>query len=105
MFKGLLLIKKENIPIIFLFVAFVSRLQSGPNTENIHIIADLYAEVLGVLAHTRFQSVRKRFFTELKELRSEPQNVQTTQVKPLPTPFPSLIGQTEGLECVVCMYV
>ncbi|XP_071510567.1 protein furry homolog-like [Diadema antillarum] len=63
------------------FRHFKSRegLQSGPNTENIHIIADLYAEVLGVMAHTRFQSVRKRFFTELKELRSEPQNVQTTQ--------------------------
>ncbi|XP_033646304.1 protein furry homolog-like isoform X1 [Asterias rubens] len=54
-------------------------LQSGPNTENFHIIADLYAEVLGVLAKTRFMSVRKRFLIELKELRSEPQNVQTTQ--------------------------
>ena len=56
-----------------------SSLQAGPNTENFHIIADLYAEVLGVLAQTRFMSVRKRFLTELKELRSEPQNVQTTQ--------------------------
>ncbi|XP_038055333.1 protein furry homolog-like isoform X2 [Patiria miniata] len=54
-------------------------LQAGPNTENFHIIADLYAEVLGVLAKTRFMSVRKRFLIELKELRSEPQNVQTTQ--------------------------
>ncbi|XP_041471022.1 protein furry homolog isoform X2 [Lytechinus variegatus] len=63
------------------FRHFKSRegLQSGVNTENIHIIADLYAEVLGVMAQTRFLSVRKRFFTELKELRSEPQNVQTTQ--------------------------
>ena len=26
----------------------------GPNAANIHIIADLYAEVLGVLAHSRW---------------------------------------------------
>ncbi len=61
------------------FVWLSYSLQSGPNTENFHIIADLYAEVLGVLAKTRFMSVRKRFLIELKELRSEPQNVQTTQ--------------------------
>ncbi|XP_033097375.1 protein furry homolog [Anneissia japonica] len=54
-------------------------LQAGPNAENFHIIADLYAEVLGVVAQTRYMSVRKRFLSELKELRSEPQNVQTTQ--------------------------
>ncbi|XP_071950730.1 protein furry homolog-like isoform X2 [Antedon mediterranea] len=54
-------------------------LQAGPNAENFHIIADLYAEVLGVVAQTRYMSIRKRFLSELKELRSEPQNVQTTQ--------------------------
>lgn len=33
------------------------------------MVADLYAEVLGVLAQSRFLSVRKRFMAELKELR------------------------------------
>ena len=34
---------------------------------NAYIIAALYAEVIGVLAQTRFHSVRKRFLTEFKE--------------------------------------
>lgn len=42
---------------------------SGTNTGNVHIIADLYAEVIGVLAQSKFQAVRKKFVTELKELR------------------------------------
>lgn len=33
------------------------------------MVADLYAEVLGVLAQSRFLSVRTRFMAELKELR------------------------------------
>lgn len=35
------------------------------------MVADLYAEVLGVLAQSRFLSVRKRFMAELKELRAK----------------------------------
>ncbi|XP_025416970.1 protein furry isoform X3 [Sipha flava] len=45
--------------------------QSCPNAPNIHMVADLYAEVLGVLAQSRFLSVRKRFMAELKELRAK----------------------------------
>lgn len=41
-------------------------LQSNPNAANVHIIADLYAEVIGVLAQSRFASVKKRFTAELK---------------------------------------
>ncbi len=41
----------------------------GPNAANIHMIADLYAEVLGVLATSRFLSIKRRFFAELRELR------------------------------------
>nr|CAD7427510.1 unnamed protein product [Timema monikensis] len=54
-------------------------IQSGPNAANIHIIADLYAEVIGVLAQSRFLSVRKRFMGELKELKSKEPNPSTTQ--------------------------
>ncbi|VVC93780.1 unnamed protein product, partial [Leptidea sinapis] len=54
-------------------------LQSNPNAANIHIIADLYAEVIGVLAQSRFASVRKRFTAELKELKSREQSPHTTQ--------------------------
>lgn len=42
------------------------RLQSNPNAANVHLIADLYAEVVAVLAQSRFASVKKRFTAELK---------------------------------------
>lgn len=54
-------------------------LQTNPNAHNIHMIADLYAEVIGVLAQSRFASVRKRFMTELKELRAKEASPHTTQ--------------------------
>lgn len=55
------------------------RIQNEPNAANIHIIADLYAEVIGVLAQSRFMSVRKRFMVELKELRAKEPGPHTTQ--------------------------
>lgn len=54
-------------------------LQTNPNAHNIHMIADLNAEVIGVLAQSRFGSVRKRFMTELKELRAKEPSPHTTQ--------------------------
>lgn len=55
--------------------------QTGPNAQNVNIIADLYAEVMGVLAQSRFQSVRKRFVAELKELRcKEPSPITTHSI-------------------------
>ncbi|EDW40901.1 GM24851 [Drosophila sechellia] len=54
-------------------------LQNNPNALNIHMIADLYAEVIGVLAQSRFASVRKRFMSELKELRGKEVSPTTTQ--------------------------
>jgi hypothetical protein len=45
----------------------------------VHTVADLYAEVIGVLAHSRFLSVRKRFMLELKELRAREPSSHTTQ--------------------------
>jgi len=54
-------------------------IQNEPNAANIHIIADLYAEVIGVLAQSRFMSVRKRFMVELKELRAKEPGPHTTQ--------------------------
>uniref|UniRef100_A0A1B6DZ54 Protein furry n=1 Tax=Clastoptera arizonana TaxID=38151 RepID=A0A1B6DZ54_9HEMI len=53
--------------------------QSNPNASNIHTVADLYAEVMGVLAQSRFLSVRKRFVAELKELRVKEPSSNTTQ--------------------------
>ncbi|XP_067086162.1 protein furry homolog-like isoform X6 [Osmerus mordax] len=52
---------------------------SGPNTSNVHIIADLYAEVIGVLTQSKFQAVRKKFTTELKELRVKEQSPHVIQ--------------------------
>uniref|UniRef100_A0A3Q0T083 Furry homolog, like n=1 Tax=Amphilophus citrinellus TaxID=61819 RepID=A0A3Q0T083_AMPCI len=51
----------------------------GPNTGNVHIIADLYAEVIGVLTQSKFQAVRKKFITELKELRQKEQSSHVVQ--------------------------
>ncbi|XP_061439279.1 protein furry homolog-like isoform X4 [Rhineura floridana] len=52
---------------------------SGTNTGNVHVIADLYAEVIGVLAQSKFQAVRKKFVTELKELRQKEQSPHVVQ--------------------------
>uniref|UniRef100_A0A8C7ZEK0 Furry homolog b (Drosophila) n=1 Tax=Oryzias sinensis TaxID=183150 RepID=A0A8C7ZEK0_9TELE len=51
----------------------------GPNTGNMHIVADLYAEVVGVVAQSRFPAVRKRFISELKELRQKEQSPYVIQ--------------------------
>ncbi|XP_050300806.1 protein furry isoform X2 [Anthonomus grandis grandis] len=53
-------------------------IQNNPNSTNIHMICDLYAEVIGVLAQSRFMSVRTRFMAELKELRSREPSPATT---------------------------
>ena len=55
------------------------RLETNPNGANMHLIADLYAEVVGVLVQSRFHSVRQRFMTELKELRGKETGIHTTQ--------------------------
>lgn len=55
--------------------------QNNPNLPNINMIADLYAEVIGVLAQSRFQSVRKRFMSEFMELRAkEPSPITTHSI-------------------------
>lgn len=54
-------------------------IQNCPNAYNIHIIADLYGEVVGTLAQSRFASIKKRFISELKELRSKEPSSHTTQ--------------------------
>uniref|UniRef100_A0A4W3K672 FRY microtubule binding protein n=1 Tax=Callorhinchus milii TaxID=7868 RepID=A0A4W3K672_CALMI len=51
----------------------------GPNTGNMHIIADLYAEVIGVLAQSKFPAVKKKFMSELKELRQKEQSPYVVQ--------------------------
>ncbi|EFN81826.1 Protein furry-like protein-like [Harpegnathos saltator] len=67
----------ENIA--FKHFKYREGIQNEPNAANIHIIADLYAEVIGVLAQSRFMSVRKRFMVELKELRAKELGPHTTQ--------------------------
>lgn len=53
--------------------------QLDPNRENYQFIADLYAEVLGVLAQVYFISVRRRFGSEMIVLRSEPHTEHTSK--------------------------
>ncbi|XP_070197468.1 protein furry-like isoform X3 [Littorina saxatilis] len=54
-------------------------LQTNPNAANINVIADLYAEVIGVLAASRFSAVRKKFNGELRELKLRDQTPYTAQ--------------------------
>ncbi|XP_039601673.1 protein furry homolog isoform X2 [Polypterus senegalus] len=51
----------------------------GPNTGNMHIVADLYAEVVGVLSQSKFPAVKKKFMAELKELRQKEQSPYVVQ--------------------------
>uniref|UniRef100_A0A8C8HTB3 Protein furry homolog n=1 Tax=Oncorhynchus tshawytscha TaxID=74940 RepID=A0A8C8HTB3_ONCTS len=51
----------------------------GPNTGNMHIVADLYAEVIGVLSQAKFPAVKKKFMFELKELRQKEQSPYVVQ--------------------------
>ncbi|KAK3798079.1 hypothetical protein RRG08_034635 [Elysia crispata] len=54
-------------------------LQANPNQSNINVVADLYAEVIGVLATSRFLAVRKKFISELRELKLRDQTPYTAQ--------------------------
>ncbi|XP_075892588.1 protein furry homolog isoform X2 [Nelusetta ayraudi] len=51
----------------------------GPNTGNMHTVADLYAEIIGVLAQSKFPAVKKKFMNELKELRQKEQSPAVVQ--------------------------
>ena len=46
---------------------YLHRTMSNPNVPSMKKIADLYAEVIGVLSQARFVSVRKRFFAEIRD--------------------------------------
>lgn len=43
-----------------LLLASICRLQTNPNAANINVIADLYAEVIGVLAASRYKQLQKK---------------------------------------------
>ena len=53
-----------------IYIYIHSRSTNNPNVANAKRVADLYAEVIGVLSQVRFLSVRMRFFAELRN----PQN-------------------------------
>ncbi|GAB1608168.1 protein furry-like isoform X4, partial [Argonauta hians] len=54
-------------------------LQANPNAGNIKLISSLYAEVIGVLAQSRFPPIHKTFLNELKELKLRDQTPFTAQ--------------------------
>ncbi|KAF6771719.1 hypothetical protein AHF37_09980 [Paragonimus kellicotti] len=47
------------------------------NNENVNLVADLYAEIVGLLSQTRFALVRCRFMRYLNELRSKENTANT----------------------------
>lgn len=53
--------------------------QLGLLTTNAMIIADLFAEVIGTLAQSRFSLVRKKFMCDLMELRAKEQTPLVVQ--------------------------
>lgn len=52
---------------------------NASDIANINQLADMYAEVIGVLAQTRFKTVKKRFMIELSKLRAREQTQQNIQ--------------------------
>ena len=44
-------------------IIFFFSLQANPNQSNINVVADLYAEVIGVLATSRYETVKNYFST------------------------------------------
>lgn len=69
-------------------------MQTSPNAANIHIVADLYAEVIGTLAQSRFMSVRKRFMSELTELKE----ILMKEKEPSPHTVQSIISLLMGMK-------
>ena len=51
---------------------------TNPNAHNLNTLADLSAEVLGVLAKSRFIAVKRKFLLEMRELRGREQNQGVT---------------------------
>ena len=45
----------------YLHCSFPDRVQASPNAVNINMIADLYAEVTGVLAQSRYVQLSHRY--------------------------------------------
>ena len=51
------------------------RTNISPNVQNMKKIADLYAEVIGVLSQSRFHSVKRRFFLEIRDTQNNSSTV------------------------------
>ena len=52
------------------------RTATNPNIQSMKKVADLYAEVIGILSQSRFHSVRRRFLLEIRD----PQNSSSTTI-------------------------
>jgi len=48
---------------VYLYVSVRIRSAPNPNAANINIVADLYAEVMGVLAQSRYATLLLYFIT------------------------------------------
>lgn len=51
------------------------RTNLNPNVQNMKKIADLYAEVIGILSQSRFHSVKRRFFLEIRDTQNNSSTV------------------------------
>lgn len=51
------------------------RTNTNPNVQNMKKIADLYAEVIGILSQSRFHSVKRRFFLEIRDSQNNSSTV------------------------------
>ena len=78
----------------------ISSATLGPNATNIHQIADLYAEVLGVLAQSRFLSIKRKFFSELREYRKV-EACALMNLLSVKTNFAVILHQFNSFPCLV----
>ena len=61
--------------LILILYDYVYRTNTNPNVQNMKKLADLYAEVIGILSQSRFHSVKRRFFLEVRDTQNHSSTV------------------------------
>ena len=61
--------------LLIILYDYLYRTNTNPNVQNMKKIADLYAEVIGILSQSRFHSVKRRFFLEVRDTHNNSSTV------------------------------
>lgn len=85
------------------------RTNTNPNVQNMKKIADLYAEVIGVLSQSKFHSVKRRFFLEIRDSQNNSSTVISiiegmSFIRVKMFPVEELEQWFQFLQVCVCLY-